>query len=684
MGIIIFLLMNLIVAWCGYLLSYKLLKITGFIDGLISWFILYFAQIVFSELILGIMGVLYLENVILLNLAILLLVIYFSRGKTSSFSTNGVREAFIELFKNKIVLLGASLLLGFGLVKIAINLVNPPFGWDCLNYHFVFPVEWLKKGNLDIPITISDDPSPSYYPINGSLFFLWLIFPFKNVFLADLGQVPFFILAFLAIYSISRKLNLNKELSFYAASLFLITPNVFKQLEIAYVDVMVAALFVTSINFLLALFKDLSFKSFILWAISFGLSLGTKTTAVVYGIFTFLFFIALLLKNVKRIHFKKIIVYFMLFAFLVIIFGGFSYIRNFIQTRNPFYPAEIQFFGKVLFKGVMPFSTYRSHWTKEDFNLEKFLFHEGLGLQFIILVIPSMIFCLPLLLLKRKKDINISYIFMAFLPILLYLSFLLFMPQFWTRYLYPIFAVNFVIAMYTVYLVNLHIHKNILRFIVGICYLASIFELASHLELISSIILSILFFIILSTIKKLKFNLILIVSIFIIITLHYLNINYNQYEFKRYFLKSPFPREEKEAWVWLNDNTKASRIAYVGRPDVLPLYGSFFKNNVYYISVNKINPVKLHYFPNARYIWTKDFITLHKNLELPGNYRENPEYSIWLKNLESENIDYLVVYSLHQVKEIVFPIENNWAKNNPNKFILVFGNETVHIYRILK
>lgn len=676
--------MNLIVGISSILLTYKILMFSNFIDSLLSLFILYIAQIVITQLLSGILNILYIHNVILLNLLILIIIWFFSRDKKFPFNFVSLREALIEIFSNKVILFCASLIIGFGLVKIFINLVNPPFGWDCLNYHFSFPVEWLKHGNLNNPITISDDPSPPYYPINGSLLFLWLILPLKNVFLADLGQVPFFILAFLAAYNISRKIGLNREMSFYAAGLFLITPNFFKQIEIAYVDVMVAALFLTGVNFLLALYKDFSLNNLILCPISLGLFLGTKTLAVVYVIAPILFFVWIIFKNINKVGFKKIVLYFVLFILLISVFGGFTYIRNYIQTGNPLYPADIEVLGKRIFKGVMPFSTYRSRWGKQDFNLEKLLFHEGMGGQFIIFIVPSLLLSLPLTFIKRKKNINFSLIFILFLPIILLLSFWFLMPQLWVRYLYPFLAVSFVVAMYTIDLLN--IPTLLLRIIIFICFVASAVELSGYMELISSIILSLLFFIFLPRILRFKFNLrfISIIPLLLIGILTYLNINYNKYEFRRYLSESPFPKEEAETWFWLNNNTHALRIAYVGRPDVLPLYGTHFKNDIIYISVNNVHPVKLHYFPNARYVWTNDFITLHKSLENPNNYRGNANYSIWLKNLKSENIDYLLLYSLHQVRSTVFPIEDAWSKAHPEVFNLVFDNKKVHIYKIIK
>jgi hypothetical protein len=139
-----------------------------------------------------------------------------------------------------------------------------------------------------------------------------------------------------------------------------------------------------------------------------------------------------------------------------------------------------------------------------------------------------------------------------------------------------------------------------------------------------------------------------------------------------------------KAWEWLNTNTVGNNIAYAGRPVPFPLYGEHFKNNVFYVSVNNTDPVKLYYFPQSFYRWGKDFSSVHKSFEEKGNYRAEGSYSVWLANLLRREADYLFVYSLHQTNMIEFSMEDAWAKAHPNKFSPVFSNQTIHIYKVLR
>ncbi len=676
--------MNAVVLLSALLVSGKIITFRGRVDFLINTLIIYFSQIIASQLILGIIGRLFLNDLILLNLAILLTV-WLIAGKRPFGATGAISgEFFGMLLNNKIALLGLTVLVVFASVKCFINLVNPPFGWDSLNYHFTFAVEWLKNGNLSMPITVSDDPSPPYYPINGSLYYLWLMFPLRNVFLADLGQLPFFALAFLAVFQIARKFSLNKDLSLNAAVLFLLIPNFFKQLQVAYVDVMVGALFLACVNYLCLLNFSFKLRHTLLFGLTLGLFLGVKTVALPFSFLLILPFACLCAKNFNKAH------YFLQGSVVIFLFGGFSYCRNFLQTGNPLYPLNFGLFSREIFKGVMDKAIYSAHFTIKDYSLFKLLFKEGLGAQTLLFIFPAVFLALPLTIVKRKK-LNFTQGFLLVLPLLIYLVYRFLIPLANTRYLYALLGIGIILGFYLLNL--LKIHSLVISGLTLICIVCSIPELAKRQELITSIILTAIIFCLLISYKNKLQQLVpakkkLLISLALIIPVLFLFPLENYYkknEFQRYkkMVKySGFWPEAAVAWEWLNSHTTGNNIAYIGRPVPFPLYGSNFKNNVYYVSVNKIEPARLHNFAHSKYNWGKDFSGQHRNYEQEGNYRSQANYADWLVNLNKRRTEYLFVYSLHQTEKIGFPIEDNWAKTHPGYFLPVFANETIHIYKI--
>lgn len=668
----IFFLLNILTLLTSYRLAKRCSPAENPSYRFLTLGVIFYSQIILLELFWGILGKLYLGNLFLSTAVIFAITYIFCKQKKTCSVFLNFPDKIID---NKIVIFCLSLILGFALVKIAVNLVNPPFGWDNLNYHFTFPAEWMKHNNLENPITINDDLGPSYYPINGSLIYLWLAYPLQNVFMADLGQIPFFLLSFIALYGICRKLGISREYSLYASCLFTITPNYFKQMEIAYVDVMVCAWFLLSGYFLLSFYYHRKLRDAVFFSLGLGMLIGTKTAALPYAFVLFVLFIAQ-----SRGSFS----YIFISAALIMLTGGYAYIRNFIQTGNPLYPLNVQFLGYTIFKGVYEKSAYTAHISKDAYAITKMLFHEGMGAGLIVFVIPG--YLARIADIFRRK-LSIEKFFILLTPIVLYLIWRYLIPLANLRYLYAAFAISYIAPF--MLLSEKKPFVPIVRVLVILCLLASCAEISKQLELVLSLLLcAVLFFSlknILGFLSRLRTGYWLIVIAFSALGLHLLNIDYNKNEYKRYVSMvkySGFWPEAAKAWDWLNENTSGSNIAYVGRPVPFPLYGTNFKNNVFYVSVNKIDPAMAHYFPRGKYSWGADFMELHQNLEAEGNYREHPDYDVWLANLRRRKADYLFVYSLHQTKEVAFPIEDAWAENRPRRFSLAFSSPTIHIYKI--
>jgi len=688
---VIFFLLNIGPLCSSYLILRKFFSFQGVTDSLLAYAVLFYAQIIAIVVSLGIFKLLSLNNILIVNFLILFFVWFIVR-RQRNYSFRGDLDAFIAQVRNsavndKIIFSCLALILGFAVVKIAVNLVNPPFGWDDLNYHFTFAVEWFKSGTLVTPIVVSDYPAPSYYPLNGSFIFFWLLLPFKNVFLADLGQVPFYIIVFLAIYSIGKKAGLSRRYSIYAAILLLLVPNYFKQIRIAYVDVMVAGFFLLALNFLASLRKDFNLKNVLLVGLSTGLLIGTKLIVIPHALIITFYFLGLgyfvLVRDKLYLRFFWSVV---IFGLAVLATGGFSYIRNFVMTANPLYPLQVKIFGTTLFKGVLGGEFINNE--NGAFALGKFLFHEGVGAGFILYVIPGLILAVTGLI--KKKSARSPFLWFLFIIIAaLYLVYRFGVGVANVRYLYPWFAVCFILAVWGIF--TFRIPEKIVRFGLIICALASVAEFARHKELIFSFILSFILLIVFFYINKIKRFLLVrpavtffVFFIFGAFLLQYLYLDYSKNEFKRYKLSkkdSGFWPEAIDGWIWLDQNTDGNNIAYVGRPVPFPLYGTKLKNNVFYVSVNTGAPY-LHAYKDAWYSCGGGYENFHNVLMEENNYRGKADYNIWLKNLKNKNTDFLFVYSLHQIKAVDFPIEDGWAKSRPETFSPVFTNNTIHVYKI--
>jgi hypothetical protein len=158
-----------------------------------------------------------------------------------------------------------------------------------------------------------------------------------------------------------------------------------------------------------------------------------------------------------------------------------------------------------------------------------------------------------------------------------------------------------------------------------------------------------------------------------VLFLGYLNINYDKEEFARY----PLILSKKEAWQldivkgWqkLNEvSGSGARVAYTGRQEIYPLFGSKLKNDVKYVSVNE-----------------KEATPYNKP---DGLNRRIKNFRAWRMNLKKERIEYLFVAlpffdNRESEDPAKFPIEDEWAASHAEDFQLLFSNTLCHIFKVL-
>jgi hypothetical protein len=222
-----------LVSTSSYLFTKRILRIRLLGDFVLVWFILLFAQIVLIELSLGIIGQLYFINIFFGHLIIFLIASLLLLRKQEG---TIIKPDIKSLFSNKLLFLAFSIFASFFFVKTFINLINPPMCADSWQYHLAFPAVWIKSGKLDNPFCIfgriptlslnSLQPSAiSYYPINAELFFAWLMIPLKNAFLADIGEVPFYLIGIIAVAVILRRYGIEKKMALMSGFLWALIPN---------------------------------------------------------------------------------------------------------------------------------------------------------------------------------------------------------------------------------------------------------------------------------------------------------------------------------------------------------------------------------------------------------------------------------------------------------------------------
>ena len=160
-----------------------------------------------------------------------------------------------------------------------------------------------------------------------------------------------------------------------------------------------------------------------------------------------------------------------------------------------------------------------------------------------------------------------------------------------------------------------------------------------------------------------------------------------------------------DAWRWTNEHIDHATIAYTGNNVPYPLFCEQLTNHVYYVNIDRHASWGFHDYARAHSTpgatepsdplahASGELVPLGPNARdaapRPRYERRDGYREAWVENLRSLGIDRLFVSALSAYEidfvwhnDRGFPIEDEWAKADPQTFRLVFENLQVRIYRL--
>jgi hypothetical protein len=169
---------------------------------------------------------------------------------------------------------------------------------------------------------------------------------------------------------------------------------------------------------------------------------------------------------------------------------------------------------------------------------------------------------------------------------------------------------------------------------------------------------------------------------------------------------SPFIRANLiVGWRWLADHVQSATVAYTGINLPYPLTGEHLTNRVVYANIDGHRRWRFHDYDRAYRagLFTPSPALAESSGELtpisqrPGSGEAaRPRYERmegfrdgWIRNLAELGVTHLFVSALSAYEhdyvwhnEEGFPIEDEWAKNAPQTFQLLYENPQVRIYSV--
>lgn len=580
-------------------------------------------------------------------------------------------------------------ILGLILVYVAGVLLAPPGQWDSLGYHLPIPAHFVTTGTLDVPRTSSIN---YYFPLNHELWLAWLMLPLHTDLLARFVGLPEWGVLFLALMGLARELGATRVMAGALAalgSMSLLHEGVASTGN----DVAMAATFALALYVLLGLRASPTIGRGILAALAYGLFLGVKYPSLVYQVALLLVaaFVAVGLMRryrpfaTERARLRALFLTILL-CVVVLVSGGFFYLRNMMITGNPVWPLNLRIGAVTLFEGpmeraqdVMPHEAqFHDTYSYRSIFLSSIYFR-SLGPQFYLLLLCAL--AAPILLLVRRPRDHID-VLIVLLPLLLFALFKYGLTRQPPRFMGPVtvgatltcawvllrdrrgrrLAPWLGVALVAYYALDLR-HATVPA-------LTWQWAREALLPCLAPLGLGVVALGLVMRGGRVRHRVLLAVPAILALAIG-LNAGlslagdlYAQHRYEQW--RSYLDNDMGKGWEWLARETenRPGTIAFAGTMvPPYPLCGTHLDNPVLFV---------------PRGAQTSAAVL---SLSQPfGSPDANPSYDDWLRNLRYWGARYLYVYVLYDEQR--WPYEGHWAFEHSETFELAFESQRTRVYRI--
>ncbi len=571
----------------------------------------------------------------------------------------------------------------------------PPLAWDSLTYHLVFAGEWVQEHALVTFSAPDGIDSSSHFPINGEIISAWVMLPFHSDFLANLINFPFLLLAACGLYALGRELKLDRGFSIILSCLVCFSPMVFAYTTTGYVDTMVLAEIICAALFFFRFLRTRKTMDALFMFLSLGIAIGTKQTSFYIAALMSFLLLLIILQEPRQKKASLLFSVIPLGLALLILTGGYQYIKNWVEAKNPFYPIEISFAGHTIFPGSLFPKKVADEIglgkQSDELKNVKILFNylpedypRTAGPKFFVFAIVALFSVFfPPKWSKRKKFWFLMLLW--FIPLILFYmdnstnSILIrrFSPYSTPRFIAAPLALMTLVAV--LQFARLQKHLPSIKFILSIFIIWDLLQVNFNLLHPVQNGFFIVFFgaglilpiwILIKWYHKRVRWPCLVVSGIMLFTLTVGTVALQKYRAKNrrdyysnYTDLHDIPRQFVDGWHWCDNPNQPLTIALTTgwkNPGhhwfFYPLMGRTLQNRIVYASINRkgISPTHID----------------------QGLLREKGDFNIWIENLNAQDVDLIFIQE-------PWPLELQWILSTPQYFKLEFKGDSFYIYRFL-
>lgn len=244
--------------------------------------------------------------------------------------------------------------------------VLPSEGIDTLTFHLPNVARWIQTGSFWQVDQFTPLLANGNYPHTGDVVFLAAVLPWRNDAFTGLVNVPFVVLAGIAVYAIACELRAPRATAVLAAAVLVSLPAVgLPAYGEAMTDAILLAAFGTGVLFLIRHRRNGRRSELVLAGVALGLAFGTKwygvpAVAIVVAVWAAA---SLLAGRPWRTVAREG----GLLGSLVALAGGFWLVRNLVESGNPLFPQEVSVLGLRIFDAPRDFIRECADFTIADY-----------------------------------------------------------------------------------------------------------------------------------------------------------------------------------------------------------------------------------------------------------------------------------------------------------------------------
>lgn len=601
---------------------------------------------------------------------------------------------------------------------IANGLVHSPAtAYDSLSYHLFFPARWIQDHHLSIIPTPFSDEAQAYAPANGELYLASLMLPLHGDLLARIGQIPFELLTGVALYALAVQAGARREHAGYVGLFAIAGRLVVEQASGADVDLICWFLFLAAIYLGLRALASDARRDWILFGVTLGLHFGTKYVTLIYAP------VFLLLIFSRGLRARALWAIPGLAAFALP-----WYLRNWIVAGSPIYPSSLALAGVTIARGAYTRAAMlNSIFHTTDWRLLPVMAGRTFGPTLLVawlilapvgiwrmarrqprwpamflVLLPALM--LPLYWFGVPDNVDSRFLLPAVLLALVPLAFTFGTSSAWNTAVHALYAIAVVWILVGV---NAEIPADVPWYMGGWLNLwgllaSSAWWIALGLALGASLLWWLL--------RRAPSRLVMTAGAAVLVAAiiaRGATRSCGEAPCEYLQLTSIFLRQSMiEAWRWMDANVSGATVAYSGNNVPYLLAGPRLNNRVYYVNTDNHPGWRLHDYDRAMRqgqplaadppLATSSGVL--RPLASPSGAIDavRPRYArlggnrdAWIRNLRALKIDHLFVSALsaYEIDYVWhnaggFPIEDEWARTDPQRFPLLYENSQVRVYGV--